>query len=354
MPYGVRLAASWAWRLLVIGVVAYYALHLVGRLRFVVVPLAVALLLTALLAPAARVLGAARAPRSLAASVVVVGGLTAVVAVLTAVVNQFIQNAPALARSAAAGVNQIRDWLRTGPLHLSDKQLDKAIEEGQDWLDTNTAALTSGAVSTAATVFEVLAGTILVLFATFFFLRDGGRIWDWLVRLFPRSARIRLHGAGIAAWGSLGSYVRATVLVAFIDAIGIGLALYLLDVPLAFPLAALVFLGAFVPIVGATLSGTVAVLVALVDADGGPVKALLVLGAVILVQQLEGHVLQPLIMGKAVAVHPLAVIIAITTGAVLAGIVGALIAVPVVAVLNTGVRYLLGRGPAPEAAAEAS
>ncbi|WP_229789602.1 AI-2E family transporter [Pilimelia terevasa] len=346
LPYGLRVAGAWAWRLLAIGVVSFYVLDLIGVLRIVVIPLVVALLLTALLAPAVRALREVRAPRSFAAGIVLVGGLSTVVATLTAVVTQFVRNVPALSRNAAAGVDEIREWLRSGPLHLSDRQLDQAIDTGQEWLDKNTASLTSGAVSTAATLFEMLTGAVLVLFATFFFLRDGERIWAFLVRLFPRAARSRVRTAGDASWVSLGAYVRATVLVAFIDAIGIGLALSLLKVPLAFPLAALVFLGAFVPIVGAALSGTVAVLVALVDADGGPVKALLVLGAVILVQQLEGHVLQPLIMGKAVALHPLAVIIAIAAGVVLAGIVGALIAVPLVAVLNTGVRQLVQRHPA--------
>jgi predicted PurR-regulated permease PerM len=178
-----------------------------------------------------------------------------------------------------------------------------------------------------------------VLFTTFFFLRDGRRIWQFLVGLLPSIAREPLGAAGEASWSTLVSYVRATILVAFIDAVGIGLALAGLRVQLAFPLAALVFLGAFIPIVGATVSGAVAVLVALVTKDW--VTALLVLAAVVLVQQLEGHILQPLIMGRAVAIHPLAVILAIATGLLLAGIMGALIAVPLVAILNTAIRRLV-------------
>ena len=152
---------------------------------------------------------------------------------------------------------------------------------------------------------------LLVLFSTFFFLRDGRKIWRFIVRLFPVNARWSLADAGDASWATLGSYVRATVLVAFIDAVGIGLALVILKIPFPFPLAALVFLGAFIPIVGASVSGAVAVLVALVDQ--GWVVALIVLGAVILVQQVEGHVLQPLIMGRAVAIHPLVVIVGIAS-----------------------------------------
>jgi predicted PurR-regulated permease PerM len=185
-----------------------------------------------------------------------------------------------------------------------------------------------------------------VLFSLFFFLRDGRRISRFLIGLLPEGARAPLFGAADVSWTTLVSYVRATVLVAFIDALGIGLALAILRVQFAFPLAALVFLGAFIPIVGATVSGAVAVLVALVDR--GLVVALILLAAVIAVQQLEGHVLQPLIMGRAVAIHPLAVIVAIAAGIVLAGIIGALVAVPIVAVLNTGIRHLADR-PRPEA-----
>jgi predicted PurR-regulated permease PerM len=199
--------------------------------------------------------------------------------------------------------------------------------------------LTAGAVSTATTVGHVLAGFFLVLFATFFFLKDGRAIWSFLIGLLPRSARDAMEQAGEYSWRTLIAYVRATVLVAFVDAMGIGLALYFIGVPLALPLSALVFLGAFIPVVGATLSGAVAVLVALVAK--GPVAALLVLAAVIAVQQLEGHILQPLLLGRAVALHPLGVIVALAAGVVLAGIVGALVAVPLVAVVNTAVRYLV-------------
>lgn len=351
VPHALRIAAAWAWRLLVLGVLGFYLIKLIGNLRVVIIPLAVALLLSALLAPAVKALLDLRVPRSLATAVVLVGGLAAVVGTLTAVVNEFIDGVPQLTENTSAGVRQIQHWLKTGPMHMSDKQLDQAIEAAEKWLNDNTSSLTDTTISTAATLFEVLTGTLLVLFSMFFFLRDGGKIWRFLVRLLPSAAQESVADAGQASWATLVAYVRATVLVAFIDAMGIGLALLVLKVPFAFPLAALVFLGAFVPIVGATLSGTVAVLIALVDDQGGVVKALAVLAAVVAVQQLEGHVLQPLIMGKAVAIHPLAVIVAIAAGVVLAGIVGAVVAVPLVAVLNTGVRRLASgqRQPPPDA-----
>jgi predicted PurR-regulated permease PerM len=274
---------------------------------------------------------------------VLVLGLAAVVGTLTLVVNQFIDGLPDLTKNASEGVRQIQNWAQTGPLHLSTEEVNSAIDSVQNWVNENTSQLTATGFATAATLAEVLTGAVLVLFATFFFLRDGRKIWRFIVRLFPVNARWSLSDAGDASWATLGSYVRATVLVAFIDATGIGLALVILDVPFPFPLAALVFLGAFIPIVGASISGAVAVLVALVAQ--GWVIALILLGAVILVQQIEGHVLQPLIMGRAVAIHPLVVIVGIAAGVVLAGIVGALVAVPLIAVMNTGIRRLGRRRP---------
>jgi predicted PurR-regulated permease PerM len=270
-------------------------------------------------------------------------GLAAVAGTLTLVINQFIDGASQLADNASAGIRQIQNWAQTGPMHLSNAQVNQAIDTAQNWITSNTSQLTATGFATAATLFEVLAGALLVLFSTFFFLRDGRKIWRFIVRLFPVNARWSLADAGDASWRTLGAYVRATVLVAFIDAVGIGLFLVIFRVPFPFPLAALVFLGAFIPIVGASVSGAVAVLVALVDK--GWVIALVILGAVIMVQQLEGHVLQPLIMGRAVAIHPLVVIIGIASGVVLAGIIGALVAVPLIAVLNTGVRRLARRRP---------
>jgi predicted PurR-regulated permease PerM len=341
VPHALRIAGSWSWRLIVVGVVGWALLKVVSAIQLVMIPVAVALLLSALLAPAVGWLLRARFPRSLATALVLITGLAAVVGTLTLVVNQFISGLPELSKNATEGVRQIQDWLKTGPLHLSDSQLNQYIDQGQQWVNENTQSLTSGALATATTLFEVLTGALLVLFATFFFLRDGRMIWRFVVRLMPVNARWRVDDAGTAAWGTLVAYVRATVLVAFIDAVGIGIFVVIFKIPFAFPLAALVFLGAFIPIVGAALSGTVAVLVALVDQ--GWVTALIILGAVVLVQQVEGHILQPLIMGRAVAIHPLAVIIGLASFAVLAGIVGAIVAVPVIAMLNTAIRRLASR-----------
>jgi putative heme transporter len=338
VPRGLRVAAAWAWRVLLLVIVGVAVLWVVLQLQVVVVPILIATLLSALLSPLVGLLRRAGLPRSLASTVVLIGGMAAVGGTLYLVISQFISGAPELTSNAAGGLKTIQGWLRTGPLHLSNAQLQGLGKEIQDWFTANKTTLTTGALSTATTLGHVLAGLFLVLFTTFFFLRDGRRISRFIIFLLPENAREKMIGAADVSWTTLAAYVRATVLVAFIDALGIGLALLILHVPFPFPLAALVFIGAFIPIVGATVSGAVAVLVALVDR--GPVVALILLAAVIAVQQLEGHVLQPLIMGRAVAIHPLAVILAIAAGIVLAGIIGALIAVPIVAVLNTGIRHL--------------
>ena len=342
LPHGLRLAAEWSWRMLVIVAAAAVVLWLVARLSLVLIPLAIALLLAALLTPTVGWLRRqAHFPRTLASATVLVGGLIVVAGTLTLVITQFVSGFPALAAKSTDGIRQIQAWLKNGPLHLSNQQLGGAADATQNWLDTHRDTLSSGALSTAGTAVEMALSAFLVLFATFFFLRDGARIWRYLVGLLPAAAREPMARAGEQSWLTLVAYVKATVVVAFIDAAGIGLALLILRVPFALPLAALVFLSSFIPIIGATISGVVAVLVALVTR--GPLVALVALIAVVLVQQLEGHVLQPLIMGRAVAIHPLAVIVAIATGVVLAGIIGALVAVPVVAVLNTGIRHLVYR-----------
>ncbi|WP_327006578.1 AI-2E family transporter [Dactylosporangium sp. NBC_01737] len=340
IPRGLRLTAAWSWRLLVLVAALAVLLWLVGRLRTVLIPLSIALLLSALLAPMMGFLRRrVKLPPSLAAFLVLITGLAAVAGVLTLVITEFVDGFPALADKASDGVNQIQDWLTTGPLHLNGSQLDATFAAATNWLNDNRGSLTDSAVSTATATIEFFALLLLVLFVTFFFMRDGHRIWLFLTGVLPTPARDPIRRAGEAAWHTLVAYVRATVLVAFIDALGIGLLLVIIDVDFWFPLATMVFLAAFVPIIGATVSGAVAVLVALVDE--GPISALVVLIGVIAVQQLEGHVLQPLIMGRAVSVHPLAVIVAISTGVVLAGIIGALVAVPLVAVLNTGIRHLV-------------
>jgi predicted PurR-regulated permease PerM len=339
LPPGVRTAGAWAWRFILFVVAAYLLLRLVSLLSVVIVPVAVAILLAALFQPASAALVRRGVKRSLAAGLVLVGGLIVVFGGLGLIVRTFISQLDTLSARVTEGVEEVQTWLSRGPLHLTDAQLSQYVDQARNAVTANQGAVTSGAINTATTLGEVVTGFFLVLFTLFFFLRDGAQIWSFLCRLLPREAQVPTARAGHYSWHTLVSYVHATLLVAFVDAAGIGIGLAVLRVPLALPLAALVFLGAFIPVIGAALTGTVAVLVALVA--NGPVTAVIVLVIVIAVQQLEGHVLQPLIMGRAVALHPLAVILAIAGGIVTAGIVGGLIAVPLLAVLNTAIRYLV-------------
>jgi predicted PurR-regulated permease PerM len=338
LPRAVRVAGAWAWRLILFVLAIYLLFRVIALLDVVVIPVVVAVLLAAMFQPISAWLRDRGMNRSVAAALVLLGALVVVIGGLFLIVNTVVSQMDTLSAQVGDGVGEVQKWLASGPLHISQAQISDAISQLRKSVTANKGALTTGALSTATTVGEVAAGFFLTLFTLFFFLRDGGPIWRFLCRLLPRPARVPTARAGHYSWHTLVAYVHATVLVAFVDAIGIGAGLFILRVPLALPLAALVFLGAFIPVVGATLTGAVAVLVALVTV--GPVKALIALGVVIAVQQLEGHVLQPLIMGRAVALHPLAVILSIASGVVLAGIVGGLVAVPILAVLNTAIRYL--------------
>jgi predicted PurR-regulated permease PerM len=334
-----RVSAAVGWRFLVvigaIGVIVWVA----GYLSVVVFPVAIALLLSALLAPVVDRLHRWHVPRGLATAIALVAGLAAVGGVLTFVIDEFSNGLPQLAAQVNQSIGTISNWLENGPLHLSQKQLQTVLSKFVSSIGANTDALTSGALTTAATVGEVLAGMLLTLFTTIFFLHDGAAIWSFVIRAVPENVRDRVNVAGRRGFSSLVSYVRATAEVAVVDAVGIGVGIAIIGVPLAAPLGALVFLAAFVPIVGAVIAGAVAVLVALVAK--GLLAALIVLAIVIAVMQLESHILQPFLLGRAVRLHPLAVVLSIATGIAVSGIAGGLVAVPLLAVLNSGVRSLL-------------
>ncbi|QNG21522.1 AI-2E family transporter [Rhodococcus triatomae] len=339
----VRVAAEWTWRLLILFAGVVVVGYLVAKFDTVTVPVALALLGSALLTPAVDRLQRWGLTRGVSVALVLVAALGVVAAILAFVVEQFVVGFPGLADRFADSIGQIQSWLTAGPFHFSNDQIHHAGESVVQAVQSNREALTSGALTTAGLVGEIVTGAFLTLFTLIFFLYGGRQIWEFVTRIVPHRARGRVRLAGTQGFASLTGYVRATVAVAAVDAVGIGAGLVLLGVPLALPLASLVFLGAFVPIVGAFLAGFLAVLVALVAK--GLLTALLVLGIIIAVMQLEAHVLQPLLLGRAVRLHPLAVVLAITTGIVLAGIVGGLLAVPVVAVLDTAVRSLLSDDP---------
>jgi len=348
LAYPLVVAAGWSWRLLaVIAVVALLVIAL-QTLSMVVVPLAVAMLITALLAPFAKLLrDRLHVPNALATFVSVILFIALVAGLLTFAGAQIASGMTGMLSQARGGLDKILAWAQHGPLHLSDAQV-------QSYLDKAKAAFSGGGSSSwiargtawAGSAGHLLAGILIALFATFFFLSQGKQIWVFLTSLMPRSAREATYQAGRRGWVSLTSYIRVQVLVAAIDAVGIGIGALVLRLPFVVALALLVFITSFIPIVGAIASGAVAVLVALVT--HGPVSALVMLGVVLLVQQLESHVLQPFLMGRAVSLHPLAVLLAVVIGSSLLGIVGALFAVPSLAVANSMIRHYYGNDPFPE------
>ena len=335
----VRKAAAWAWRILVILSAVAALLLLMWQLRVIVVPVALAVILTALLLPAVDRLDQRGLPRGGAGALVLLGGLGLFGGILTFVVSQFISGLPGLVAEVTRSIDNATNWLIDGPAHLSREQIDKAGDTAAAALRDNQEKLTSGALSTAATLTEIVTGALLTLFTLIFLLSGGRGIYAYLTKIVPAGSRDRVRDAGRAGFGSLIGYVRATFLVALVDAVGIGAGLAILGVPLALPLASLVFLGAFVPLIGAVLTGFVAVVVALLAK--GFIYALITLGLIFAVQQLESHVLQPLLMGRAVSIHPLAIVLAIAAGAVSAGIIGALLSVPLLAFLNSAIRVLV-------------
>nr|WP_132115187.1 AI-2E family transporter [Actinocrispum wychmicini] len=335
VPRLLQVSAALGWRLLVVAGALYVIGFVAGYLGAVIVPIAIALLLAALLAPAVGYLVNHRVPRPLAVVVVLIGGLAVLGGLLTFVIITFVNGLPALRVQLGTSLDTVGKWLTTGPLHLSAEQVRTVVDNLLTTVTNTQTGITSGALTTAATIGEALGQMLLILFVLIFLLSDGSRIWAFLLRAAPHRVHARIDVAGRRA---LASYVRATVAVATVDAVGTGTGLVILGVPLAIPLAALVFLGAFIPIVGGILAGGIAVLIAPVA--NGPVQALVLLGIVIGVQQLEAHVLQPLLLGRAVQLHPLAVVLAIAVGLVAAGIPGALLAVPLLAVLNSGIRSL--------------
>jgi putative heme transporter len=339
VPRLLRVSAAVSWRFVVVIAALYVVAYVLSFLASIVIPVAIALLLAALLSPGVSKLVEWRVPRGVAVTVMMVLGIGVLGGVLTFVISEFSRGLPELQSQVAASLDTIQKWLKDGPAHLSDQQLQNYVDEIVKTIKENQAEITSGALTTAATLGELLTGLLLALFTLIFFLHDGDGIWRFVTRAVPRDVRQRVEVAGRRGFGSLVSYVRATAVVAIVDAVGVGVGLAIIGVPLVVPLSALVFLGAFIPILGAVFTGAIAVLVALVT--NGPIAALIVLAVLIGVMQLESHVLQPLLLGRAVKLHPLAVVLAIAGGLVTGGIAGALLAVPLLAVLNSGIRSLV-------------
>lgn len=338
VPPGLQIAGSWAWRVLLIAALVWGIGWLAGFLSSVTIPLAIGIMLAAGLVPIANKLMTWGVPRPVAAVLTLVGGLLVVGGLLTLIISQIASQSDELGQRAMEGFQQLMTWLNSGPLQISQEQMDGWIKQLTDYLRHQQATIARYATTGAGAVGNFLAGLILALFAMFFMLYDGPRIWNWLLKLVPSAARERVDGGGKSGWNSLVEYVRATCIVAAVDAVFPLVAAIIMGVPMAPALGALLFLSAFVPIVGILVGGAVVTLITLVTV--GPVQALIMLGVIVAVNQIEGNLLQPLLLGKAVSLHPLAVIFGITIGISVAGIVGALLVVPLMAFGKSFIGYV--------------
>jgi putative heme transporter len=342
VPRGVRIAAAYSWRFLLIAAAVGVAIWIIIQLKLLVIPLLIAILIAALVWPAFTWMLRHRWPRWLAIVVSVLGTIAIVGGLLWLAVWQITRQWRSVQERTVDAVEQFRQYLIDGPLHLTAQQIDDLLGQAGEFFRQQAEVLWSGALAVGSTVGHIATGLLLTIFILLCVLADGGGIWRWTTRLFPKQSRAAVDGAGRAGWRTVVTYARTQLLVATIDAVGIGVGAFFLGVPLAIPIGVLVFLGAFVPFVGAVVTGAIAVFVALVY--NGPWIALWMLIVVLAVQQIESHILQPILMGSAVKVHPLAVVLVVAGGAMIGGIAGALFAVPLAAFVNVVAVYLSSRG----------
>ena len=332
VPHALQIATAYAWRLLIIGLAAASAVFLIIQLKLLVIPMLIALLLSALVAPFFDWLNNHRVPRWLSIVIVMVSTIAIVSGLLWLAIWQIARQLPEVRTRTVEGIQAFQQYLADSALQISAEDFNVWFSEGLKLLQEQAQALIQGVLAVGSTVGHIATGALLVLFILICLLTDGAGIWRWTLRLFPRDARPAVDASARAGWRTVRNYARTQLLVATIDAIGIGAVAFGLGVPMAIPVAVLVFLGSFVPFIGAVVTGALAVFLALVY--NGPFIALWMLIGVLAVQQIESHLLQPLLMGAAVKVHPLAVVLAVAGGAMIAGIPGALFAVPLAAFAN--------------------
>ncbi len=346
VSYGIRAAAAWSWRLLLIGLGIYVLLKIFFSVELVAFSFVIALFFTSVLHPLERVLRRVPGPASVSALLALVLGMALLAGIGYFVSWQITEHSGELGDQITQLVDQTRGWLHNGPLHLSSKDIDKFTQQIQNSIQKNRSTLISGAIQTVRTVVEFLGALLLVLLSTFFLLRDGDQIWNWTLRLLPRRAQHRVDLAGRVGWRTLGGYMRGQLTIALFHGISVMILLFVLRVPLAAALGVLIFLGSFVPLIGLTVTGALAVAVTLLE--HGLTTAIIVAVAIIVLVQLEAHLLQPFIMSRTVEVHPLAIALAVLTGTVLSGIVGALLAVPLVAFVNSTVHAMRDSSAGPD------
>ncbi len=336
---GVAKTARWSLQLVLIAAGAVLIGYVVGKFWVALLPVTLALLLTTVLEPVSELLHhRLRFPRALSAALTVVVGIAALGALLVLVTRSVVNELPDVADRASSGLSAVRDWITGPPLNVDNKQIDDALATVTSELQSRAGAIANGVVTGISTVTSLVVTGVLVLVLSFLFLKDGHRFLPFAEQVFGRRAGTHVREVLARSWRVLSGYVRVQALVAFIDALFIGLGLVVLDVPLALTLSVITFLGGFIPIVGAVTAGALAVLVALFT--NGFVTALLVLLVVLAVQQLEGNVLQPVLQSRSLNLHPAVVLLGVTAGGSLFGIVGAFLAVPTVGLVFELARYL--------------
>jgi predicted PurR-regulated permease PerM len=338
VPGWLQTGAAWSWRLLLLAIVIYLIARLLGILYIVVVPCVVALLLTALLEPLTSRLRRGGLPTMAATWVTLLIAAVALGLLIALIANRVGADYPTLLAETKHTTAQVQSWLAGPPFHLKNTDIQKFLNNVPGYLSKHRALVEGTVITGGRIASEFFAGLVLTLFVTFFLVKDGERIWNWLLHGMRTDTARRVDRAGHASWQVLVYYMRGTVVVAAIHAVVIGVALWIMGVPLALPLAVLVFVAAFVPLVGLLFAGALAILVTL--ATKGWVDAVILLVILIIEDQLEAHLLQPQVVGKMIRLHPLAVILSIAVGAVLAGIPGAVVAVPIVAVIARAVPEL--------------
>jgi predicted PurR-regulated permease PerM len=343
-PAGLRLAAGWTWRLLVLAAGVVVLARALAELRLVVLPCLLAVLLATVLWPAVAWLRARRVPAAAAAALVLTGFLAVLAGVVAALGPAVAAQTDELGRELVTGADQVTDWVANGPLAGAAPDVDRSVESALEYARDNAGRIGGGVLSGAALAVEVLAGLLLALVVTFFLLKDGEAFRDRTLELLAAGRRAAAERLGFQVWRTLGGYVRGLAVVAVFDAVVIGLALLAIGVPLVLPLAVLTFFGAFLPIIGAFLAGLAAALVALVA--GGVGDAILVVVAITIIQQIESQVLYPVVVGRSLDLHPLPILLAVTAGGVLYGIVGAALGAPVLAVAARIAGFAHQSGPA--------
>ncbi len=343
VPSWLKISSEWSLRLLLVGLGIVGLARALGYLRIVALPVALALLLTTLLLPLQRILVRRRLPPAVATLVVMFGAFLVLAGIGTAIAPSIGGQVSKLDTGVQDGVRKASDLLADKPFNLSRSELNQKVDDAIKQVRSNSGSLTRGVTSGAVLLGEAFTGLIVTLLLTFFFLKDGREMWTWLVRLLARDRYPQADELGARVFTALSGYIRGIALVGLADAVLIGIALLIVGVPLVVPLMILTFFGAFVPLIGAFVAGLAAVLIALVAK--GFVAALIVFGAILLVQQIEGHLLYPLLMSRAVHLHPAVIVLSLALGGVVAGIVGVFLAVPVAGSISTAIAYVQNEEP---------